>query len=101
MTNEVRELVIVAMLLLTALGLHALGNVEGASMCIGAACALVVPRAGTVTRVAVALLAGGIIATSAAGCGTVGKPEVREAVRLGCQVADWALSGDCAESEGE
>ena len=100
MNAENKELAIVAMLLAAGIALHALGSVEGASGLLGAACALVVPRAGTPTRLAV----GGavvvlMIALGSSGCGTVGKPEVRSAVRLACEVADMALSGEPAPDD--
>lgn len=102
MTSEVKEVVIVCALLTAGVALHAFGATAESAMAVGAACALCVPRAGTVARIGVALGAGALLSLGASGCGTVGKPEVREAVRLGCQVADWALSGeDCAEGEGE
>ena len=92
--TEYKELVIVGMLLAAALGLHAMGNIEGSAMLIGAACALVVPRAGTPTRLAVL---GGVIglAMASQGCATApSKPEIRSAVRLACEAADFALSGE-------
>ena len=99
MSSEVKELVIVAMLLASAVALHALGNVEGASMLIGAACALVVPRAGTPTRLAV-VGAVVLLAMTTQGSGTVTKPVVRSVVRVACEVADVALSGEPVSQEG-
>lgn len=107
MSGEIKELVVVAMLLASALGLHAMGNVEGSAMLVGAACALTVPRAGTPTRLAVL---GGVIGIAMAtqGCASgPSKPEIRSAVRMACEAADFALSGndECVShtsgSEGE
>jgi len=92
---------IVACLLVSCLVAGAMDAHELAAMLGGAAVALVLPRVPTAARVAVV---GVTMALAVEGCGAVDKPAVRNAVRLGCEVADWALSGDperCRESEGE
>lgn len=93
MSAETKEVVIVAMLLLASVALHLIGESAGASTLIGAACALVVPRAGTPTRLAV--VGGVVLVMGVVGCGGAGvtKPTVRAAVRIACEVADVALSG--------
>ena len=68
--DRAREVAIVFLLLASALGVYALGGSEIASMLGGAACALVVPRAGTVTRAAIVI--GGIgLSSLTQGCGGV------------------------------
>ena len=91
---------IVACLLLSCLAAGAMDSHELAAMLGGAAVALVLPRVPTAARVAVV---GAVMVLGTAGCGAVDKPAVRNAVRLGCEVADWALSGEeCVpERDGE
>lgn len=76
--SETKEVFIVALMLAAALGVFALGGRELASMLGGAACALVVPRAGTATRALI--VAGGVgLATLAPGCGAHVSQELRTA----------------------
>lgn len=82
---------IVACLLLSCLVAGSMDAHELAAMLGGAAVALVLPRVPTAARVAVV---GAVMVVGSSGCGAVDKPTVRNAVRLGCEVADWALSGE-------
>ena len=92
-----KEVAVVALLLVACVVALALGFPAEGAMLAGAAVALVLPRAPTAARV---LIVGGALALGSTGCAgwAEAKPVIRSAVRVGCEAADYALSGedDCA-----
>ena len=97
MNAMTKETIVVALLLASCLCALALGFAAEGAMLAGAAVALVLPRVPTVARV---LVVAGALVVGSVGCvGTEAKPVIRSAVRVACDAADFALSGeeDCEE----